>query len=193
MPRTKNQSAAACGAADDKIASQESRLVEYCWPLDNGGDFYLLENHVQQYLEIGCLETKFPEIERRAVTNDERKFIKEKGILTGVRARTKLFALKTEDVCDMMAEKFPHKYQRYLQMVHEKERKKIMDDQHAQMSAKNIGKILLNAKKAIKDAAEYNLHLNQDRKEERSSYFDMQTQGFHHQVLVPKENFLEAL
>ena len=61
-------------------------------------------------------------------------------------------------------------------MVHEKERRKIIDDQHAQMSAKNLGRSLLNAKKSIKDAAEYNLHLNQDRKEERSSYFDMQTQ-----------------
>ncbi len=61
-------------------------------------------------------------------------------------------------------------------MVHEKERKKIIDDQHAQMTTKNMSKFLLNAKKSIKDAAEYNLHLNQDRKEERSSYFDMQTQ-----------------
>ena len=42
-----------------------------------------------------------------------------------------------------------------------------------------MGKTASYIKKAIKDASEYNLHLNQDRKEERSAYFDMQTQVMH--------------
>ena len=44
------------------------------------------------------------------------------------------------------------------------------------MIVKNTGKTASYIKKAIKDAAEYNLHLNQDRKDERLAYFDMQTQ-----------------
>ena len=44
------------------------------------------------------------------------------------------------------------------------------------MIVKNTGKTASYVKKAIKDAAEYNLHLNQDRKDERLAYFDMQTQ-----------------
>ena len=61
-------------------------------------------------------------------------------------------------------------------MVHEKERKKIIEQQEAQMAVKNGGKVASYIKKAIKDASEYNSHLNQERKEERCSYFDMQTQ-----------------
>ena len=44
------------------------------------------------------------------------------------------------------------------------------------MVVKNMGKTAPYIKKAIKDASEYNSHLNQDRKDERSAYFDMQTQ-----------------
>ena len=61
-------------------------------------------------------------------------------------------------------------------MAHERDRKKIIDNQHSQMMVKNSSKVASYVKKAIKDAAEYNSHLNQDRKEERSAYFDMQTQ-----------------
>lgn len=156
--------------------SSSKKLVEYSWPQDDNGEFYLLQHDVEQYLGVNAFQIKYPGIERRTVTAEEREFLKEKALITETQYDSNLMALKTEDVCDLMAEKFPHNYKDYLQMVHEKERKKIIDDQHAQMIAKNVGKLPSNAKKAVKDAAEYNLHLNQDRKEERSSYFDMQTQ-----------------
>ena len=66
--------------------------------------------------------------------------------------------------------------QEYLQFAHERDRRKIIENHCSQMVVKNMGKTASHIKKAIKDASEYNSHLNQDRKEERSAYFDMQTQ-----------------
>lgn len=68
------------------------------------------------------------------------------------------------------------KLQEYLQFAHERDRRKIIENHCSQMVVKNMGKTASYIKKAIKDASEYNTHLNQDRKEERSAYFDMQTQ-----------------
>eukprot|EP00112_Aurelia_sp_Birch-Aquarium-sp1_P008034 Seg1879.2 transcript_id=Seg1879.2/GoldUCD/mRNA.D3Y31 product="PHD finger protein 10" protein_id=Seg1879.2/GoldUCD/D3Y31 len=158
------------------VEQQSGKLVEYQWPASKDGDFFMLQDQVSSFLGTTAFQLKFPGVSRRLVSKEERKFLCDKGLVTESQNSKELTTLKTDDVVDLMADKYPQKYQDYLQFVHERERRKIIDDQNAQMIVKNTGKTASYVKKAIKDASEYNLHLNQDRKDERLAYFDMQTQ-----------------
>lgn len=154
---------------------------EYQWPQDNGGEFYLIESQVREYLKEKDLLEKFPEIQRHDVSMEERKFLLEQGAITEAELldeKLNIASLNSDDVRQVMIEQFPQVYREYLLALHKKERQQAM--KRAQKNIKMVSARQTNAlKKAMKDASEYNSILLQQRKEERASYYDMQTQLIH--------------
>ena len=159
----------------------DSTPFEYQWPQDNTGDYYLIESQVSEYLKEKFLLAKFPEIQRHDVSKDERKFLYDQGAITEAEfmdENRKVISLNTDDVREVMIEHFPLSYQRYVSTLLKKERQQAI--KRAQKNNKMVSVRHTNAlKKAIKDASEYNSILLQQRKEERASYYDMQTQLIH--------------
>jgi hypothetical protein len=76
-----------------------------------------------------------------------------------------------------MIDHFPSFYQRYVTILHKKERQQaIKENKNRKMMSIRQTNAL---KKAMKDSSEYNSMLLHQRKEERASYYDMQTQLIH--------------
>ncbi|XP_015753554.1 PREDICTED: PHD finger protein 10-like, partial [Acropora digitifera] len=119
-----------------------------------------------------------PELESHTVTGEERLYLKEKEIIQNDESQ-ELVAFKTEDVCQMMIDGFPTKFQEYLRATHIKERHRLITKAEDEKKAFEKRKVANHIKRAIKDAAEFNAQLAQQRREERCSYFDMQTQIIH--------------
>ena len=89
-----------------------------------------------------------------------------------------ILALNTDDVRQVMIDHFPSRYQEYVKILHKKERQQAINK--AKKNKKMMSIRQTNAlKKAMKDSSEYNSILLQQRKEERASYYDMQTQLIH--------------
>lgn len=153
-------------------------LIEYQWPPDRSGEFYLLRHQVCQFLEIESLEEEYPELESHIVTEEECLYLKEKGIIQNDENQ-ELEAFKTEDICQVMIDGFPPKFQEYIRVSHVKERKRLLKKAEEEKKALETRKVANYIKRAIKDAAEFNAQLAQQRREERCSYFDMQTQIIH--------------
>ncbi|XP_067017721.1 PHD finger protein 10-like [Acropora muricata] len=154
------------------------RMIEYQWPPDKSGEFYILRHQVYQFLEAEGLEEEYPELESHTVTGEERLYLKEKEIVQNDESQ-ELVAFKTEDVCQMMIDGFPTKFQEYLRATHIKERHRLITKAEDEKKAFEKRKVANHIKRAIKDAAEFNAQLAQQRREERCSYFDMQTQIIH--------------
>jgi len=154
----------------------ESTLIEYQWPTTKEGDFFFLQENVISFLGINACILANAGIKGRQVTNEEKAFLQKRELIVEGKCSKDLVAIKTDSLLELMMDRFPQKYKEYLQFAHERDRRKIIENHCSQMVVKNMGKTASHIKKAIKDASEYNSHLNQDRKEERSAYFDMQTQ-----------------
>lgn len=89
-----------------------------------------------------------------------------------------ILSLNTDDVRQVMIDHFPSSYQHYVAALHKKERQQAINK--ATKNSKMMSIRQTNAlKKAMKDSSEYNSILLQQRKEERASYYDMQTQLIH--------------
>ncbi|XP_020632189.1 PHD finger protein 10-like isoform X4 [Orbicella faveolata] len=153
------------------------RMLEYQWPPDRTGEFYALRHQVCQFLEIESLEEKYPDLEKHIVAEDEKLYVKEKGVITD--EIQELVAYKTEDICQLMIDDFPKKYQEYIRVAHIRERQRLIRKAEEEKKALETRKVANYIKRAIKDAAEFNAQLAQQRREERCSYFDMQTQIIH--------------
>jgi len=172
------------------------KLYEYQWPPDKSGEYYLLQEHVVEYLSIKSFQRRFPDIERRVVSMQEREYLKERGVVTEMQCNLGLTAIKTENVCEIMAEEFPEKYQEYIGMVHRREMKRIIREQEAQRIALTQGKVPHFMKRALKETVSYNSRLNKQRREERCAYFDLQTQIIHYpqkKKHIPIENKQRSL
>ena len=77
-----------------------------------------------------------------------------------------------------MIDHFPSAFRQYVATLHKKERQQAINK--AKKNSKMMSIRQTNAlKKAMKDSSEYNSILLQQRKEERASYYDMQTQLIH--------------
>lgn len=153
------------------------QVIEYQWPPDRTGEFYLLRHQVCQFLETEDLEEKYPELERHILAEEEKEYLKEKGAVND--ESQDLVAFKTEDVCQLMIDSFPKKFQEYIRVTHNKERQRLIKKTEEEKKALETRKVANYIKRAIKDAAEFNAQLAQQRREERCSYFDMQTQIIH--------------
>lgn len=167
--------------ANEEPDSADKTPFEYQWPQDNAGEFYLIESQVREYLKEQHLSEKFPEIQRHDVSMEERKFLFEQGAIAEAELmdeKANIVSVNTDDVRQVMIEHFPVVYQRYLLSLHKIEKQQAI--KRALKDSKMVSVRQTNAlKKAMKDASEYNSILLQQRREERASYYDMQTQLIH--------------
>lgn len=150
-------------------------LFEYCWP--PGGkisEYYFLQEQVTEYLGIKSFKRKYPHCLRRNVEAEERDFLVEMKIVNETQADLGLTAIPATQVLDIMSQDFYDKYDVY--MTVKSERKDRMNRQ-TNYSTVTIEKHKFAdfVEKAVQSASDWNKQLNQEKREKRRAYFDMQT------------------
>lgn len=167
--------------SDDEVTSEATttitadKLFEYHWPADCG-DAYMLQEQVSEFLNVKSFKRKHPDLVRRPVEFDEKEFLKEHGVVTMTMCDLGLTALRADDVVDLFMRDYPEKYQEYVNCIRERDKQNTVE-KHRGYSAVSIEKCKMAdfVRKAVASTAEYNQHLNQERREERRSCFDLQT------------------
>ncbi|XP_073407953.1 PHD finger protein 10 isoform X4 [Dendrobates tinctorius] len=182
-------------------------LVEYKWPADETGEYYMLQEQVSEYLGITSFKRKYPDLERRDLSHKEKLYLRELNVITETQCTLGLTALRSDEVIDLMIKEYPTKHAEYSVILQEKERQRITDhykeysitteeiqnevcDQDETGKQQNTQKVEASKvpeyiKKAAKKAAEFNSNLNRERMEERRAYFDLQT----HVIQVPQGKY----
>lgn len=161
-------------------------LFEYMWPQENG-EFYILQEQICDYLNVKSFKRKYPDLVRRTVDIAEKKFLREKGVVTEMQCDLGLTALKSEEVLELLSKDYPDHYKEYIKVLREKEQQ-TLTEKHKEFAASNSdkSKMVDLVKKAVQSAAEYNAHLNQERREERKSCMDLQTFTIHYPIKTGK-------
>ncbi|XP_010386647.2 PHD finger protein 10 isoform X2 [Rhinopithecus roxellana] len=165
-------------------------LIEYKWPPDETGEYYMLQEQVSEYLGVTSFKRKYPE--RRDLSHKEKLYLRELNVITETQCTLGLTALRSDEVIDLMIKEYPAKHAEYSVILQEKERQRITDHykEYSQMQQQNTQKVEASKvpeyiKKAAKKAAEFNSNLNRERMEERRAYFDLQT----HVIQVPQGKY----
>nr|DBA26914.1 TPA: hypothetical protein GDO54_011110 [Pyxicephalus adspersus] len=167
-------------------------LVEYKWPPDETGEYYMLQEQVSEYLGVTSFKRKYPDLERRDLSHKEKLYLREQNVITETQCTLGLTALRSDEVIDLMIKEYPTKHAEYSVILQEKERQRITDHykEYSQQQQQNTQKVEASKvpeyiKKAAKKAAEFNSNLNRERMEERRAYFDLQT----HVIQVPQGKY----
>ncbi|XP_055980854.1 PHD finger protein 10 isoform X1 [Sorex fumeus] len=167
-------------------------LIEYKWPPDETGEYYMLQEQVSEYLGVTSFKRKYPDLERRDLSHKEKLYLRELNVITETQCTLGLTALRSDEVIDLMIKEYPAKHAEYSVILQEKERQRITDHykEYSQMQQQNTQKVEASKvpeyiKKAAKKAAEFNSNLNRERMEERRAYFDLQT----HVIQVPQGKY----
>ncbi|XP_006876237.1 PREDICTED: PHD finger protein 10 isoform X1 [Chrysochloris asiatica] len=167
-------------------------LIEYKWPPDETGDYYMLQEQVSEYLGVTSFKRKYPDLERRDLSHKEKLYLRELNVITETQCTLGLTALRSDEVMDLMIKEYPAKHAEYSVILQEKERQRITDHykEYSQMQQQNTQKVEASRvpeyiKKAAKKAAAFNSNLNRERMEERRAYFDLQT----HVIQVPQGKY----
>ncbi|KAK3580390.1 hypothetical protein CHS0354_001510 [Potamilus streckersoni] len=178
---------------DDHGPLKAENLYEYQWPQEPDADWYMLQEHVSEFLEVKSFKRKYPDLFRRVCDKHEKDFLREKGVVTETQSDLGLTALKSDEVHDFMARDYPEKYRDYMKVLHEREKQNI-SNKHRDYEVPKLekGKIKEYTKKAVKAAAEWNRQFQRERKEERRAYFDVQTFTIHYPVSRYKKISAEA-
>ncbi|KAK3698907.1 hypothetical protein QZH41_020366 [Actinostola sp. cb2023] len=164
----------------ENIQAFLDKLFEYQWPQDENGEYNLLEHQLCDFLSVPSLYSKHQQdAEFREVTDEEKEFLKNKNIITDAQQTKNLWAISTADTIHLLLDHYPNKYQDYLQIAHKREKYTLLKKMEDEKIAKEAKKIPNPLKRALKDAVEFNSQLALQRREERCSYFDMQTQIIH--------------
>ncbi|OCT77926.1 hypothetical protein XELAEV_18029023mg [Xenopus laevis] len=167
-------------------------VIEYKWPPDETGEYYMLQEQVSEYLGVTSFKRKYPDLERRDLSHKEKLYLRELNVITETQCTLGLTALRSDEVIDLMIKEYPAKHAEYSVILQEKERQRITDHykEYSQLQQQNTqkveaGKVPEYIKKAAKKAAEFNSNLNRERMEERRAYFDLQT----HIIQVPQGKY----
>ena len=96
-------------------------LFEYKWPPQGrDAEYYFLQEQVTEYLGVKSFKRRYPNLERRNVSADERDFLVEMRIMSMTQADLGLTALKSTVVLDIMSTDFYEKYDEYMTVVAER-------------------------------------------------------------------------
>lgn len=207
------ESAPSCENSNQDFGSSyfpAENLVEYKWPADETGEYYMLQEQVSEYLGVTSFKRKYPDFERRDLSHKEKLYLRELNVITETQCTLGLTALRSDEVIDLMIKEYPTKHAEYSVILQEKERQRITDHykeysitteeiqnevcdqdetgkQQQQQNTQKVeaSKVPEYIKKAAKKAAEFNSNLNRERMEERRAYFDLQT----HVIQVPQGKY----
>nr|XP_018917462.1 PREDICTED: uncharacterized protein LOC109044279 [Bemisia tabaci] len=149
------------------------QVAEYQWPLQ-GGEFFMLQEQISQYLGIKSFKRKYPDIKRRTVEAEERTFLCDSGLVSETMCDLGLTALRSADVLDIMFADFHDKYEEFRQHLRDMQAKEFSLKQLA-LAGKPTGEQLTSIEKAVQSAARWNSTLNKSRQESRKCCLDLQT------------------
>jgi len=145
-------------------------LFEYKWPLEGrNSEHYFLQEQVTEFLGVKSFKRKYPDCPRRTINMEERDFLIEMKIVNETQADLGLTAIPSTNVLDIMCQDFYEKYELYLNVVNERKERSLRNYNYSSGGGN------VKVEEAAKAAAEYNKRLNQERKTQRTAYFDMQT------------------
>ncbi|XP_075453160.1 PHD finger protein 10 isoform X4 [Ascaphus truei] len=192
---TSGESSPSCENSNQDFGSSyflAENLIEYKWPPDEAGEYYMLQEQVSEYLGVTSFKRKYPDLERRDLSHKEKLYLRELNVITETQCTLGLTALRSDEVIDLMMKEYPAKHAEYSVILQEKERQRITEHykEYSQMQQQNTQKVEPSKvpeyiKKAAKKAAEFNSNLNRERMEERRAYFDLQT----HVIQVPQGKY----
>ncbi|XP_048577479.1 PHD finger protein 10 isoform X2 [Nematostella vectensis] len=155
------------------------KLHEYKWPADGDGQYYYLTSQIAHFLGIESLQEKHPKIEFHVLQEDEKSFLLENGFLDSAQKDQEIWSICSEDATQLVLDHYPDKYQDFIQISHKREKYKLLKKSEEEKEAQESRKIPNSMRRALKNAVDFNSQLALQRKEERQSYFDMQTQIIH--------------
>jgi len=145
-------------------------LFEYKWPLEGRhSEHYFLQEQVTEFLGVKSFKRKYPDCPRRIINMEERDFLIEMKIVNETQADLGLTAIPSTNVLDIMCADFYEKYETYMTVVNERKERSLRNYNYTS------GGGSVKVEEAAKAAAEYNKKLNQERRTQRTAYFDMQT------------------
>jgi len=154
-------------------------LFEYKWPLEGRhSEHYFLQEQVTEFMGVKSFKRKYPDCPRRTINMEERDFLIEMKIVNETQADLGLTAIPSAYVLDIMCAEFYDKYEEYINVVNERKERSNRNYNYSTGSGN------VKVEEAVKAAAEYNKKFNEDRRNQRSAYFDMQTFTCHY----PKAN-----
>ena len=155
-------------------------LFEYKWPLEGRhSEHYFLQEQVTEYMGVKSFKRKYPDCPRRTINMEERDFLIEMKIVNEMQADLGLTAIPSAHVLDIMCAEFYERYEEYMAVVNERKERSLRNYNYSSSGVGNV-----NIDEAVKAAAEFNKKMNEERKAQRSAYFDIQTFTCHY----PKAN-----
>jgi len=158
-------------------------LFEYQWPpLNKNSEYYFLQEQVSEFLNIKSIKRRYPDLARRKIKHDERDFLLEMRVINETQADLGLFAIPSADVLDIMSRDHYEKYEEYMSVMAERKNRQLATNRTTySTSVKVESHQLANfIEKAVQETAEWNKKMNQEKREKRRAYFDMQTFTIHH-------------
>lgn len=171
-------------------------IAEYEWPLPTsargGGDNYMIQEQIAEYLGVKSFKRKYPDLMRRPVDMEERNYIMERGLASEKMCDLGLTAVYASEILDIMCNDYPEKYEEYKRYQREKyyrDRQKYLQKvaAAAAIAIDCVDKSQMLKQKAMQSAASWNIGMNKERKETRLSCMDLQT----YVVQVPREQRLD--
>ena len=155
-------------------------LLEYRWPLEGkDSEYYFLQEQVSEYLDIKSFKRRYPDLQRRNVYNEERDFLVEMGVVTVTQADLGLTAIPSAQILDIMSNDFYEKYEEYRNVVVERKDRTMRQTNYSLANVES-GQMADFVKRAMKSVASWNKQMNQERREKRAAFFDMQTFAMHY-------------
>ena len=154
-------------------------LFEYKWPpKGRDSEHYFLQEQVTEFLGVKSFKRKYPDCPRRTINMEERDFLIEMKIVNETQADLGLTAIPSAYVLDIMCAEFYDKYEEYTAVVNDRKERSLRNQNYTSGS----GNVKID--EAVKAAAEFNKKFNEERRNQRKAYFDMQTFTCHY----PKDN-----
>ena len=168
------------------------KVFEYCWPLEGGyGEHYFIQEHISQYIGISSFKRKYPDLRRRNIDMAERDYLKELGLVSEISCDMGLFAVRSEDVMDVLFNDFPAKYEELSTILNERRETQLKERGKVDYQVADIDKSKMQeyGRRAAEEAARWNSALNREKKEERRFSFDLQSFTVHNPIGRNKQLF----
>jgi len=164
---------------DGKEEATATQVFEYQWPPnDRSAEWFLLQEHISEFLGVVSFKRKYPDIYRRAVGIHERQFLQDSKVVTEMQCDLGLTVLKADEVYDIMERDYPDKFKEYSSIIHKRQQQQ--KTEKAAEAPTEKSKLETLVAKSVKSAADFNASLMRELRHERRAYFDLQTSELHY-------------
>ncbi|CAL2043964.1 unnamed protein product [Caenorhabditis brenneri] len=153
-------------------------VIEYEWP-PKSGDRWFLQEQIGELLQIKSFSRKYPDFTRRKVDHEEREYLEWNYGVNNLLNETQLRdmnAMRASEIHDMMNADFIDIYFEYKRVVAQREKEIQLEKAKEMEAIKNDSvKMAELRKKAVESAVAFNKDLQNQRRNERRHFWDIQT------------------